>query len=191
MREPSLPHEARRLKARVHDAVLEMAEGRRAWPFILKRVADAEAAMTDSERRRNLIIGQDNHAITGILWEMENGRNTWEDLRDPVKAEIPEHLRDGLGAYLCEKLRPGSFLIAVLSNDLMGAIGRCDFSMSIASLRNLCQLIHTHFPSNCCGSKEAVEKWLGPSDEVVGAAREFFKNMDAEIVVKVLRELPD
>ena len=39
---------------------------------------------------------------------------------------LPEHIRGAMKRYIEDRLQPGGFLEAVLSNDLAGAFGRAD-----------------------------------------------------------------
>jgi hypothetical protein len=78
---------------------------------------------------------------------------------------IPLLIKSGIDRYVSEHTPVGSFLTAVLSNDLMGAIGHAD-NDSLAALREICSYIHWEIPAMCHGSKEVVENWL--SERVVG-----------------------
>lgn len=72
---------------------------------------------------------------------------------------LPETLKEGLIAYAEHKCPTGSFLKAVLSNDLFEAIGRADF-ISRDHLPVIADFIRNQLPRECWGSKEIVEKWL-------------------------------
>ena len=72
---------------------------------------------------------------------------------------IPEHLKAALDRYVNHKIRPGSFLEAVLSNDLFDAIGRAD-NVSRACLFDICKYVYNELPGDCWGSREIVERWL-------------------------------
>lgn len=66
---------------------------------------------------------------------------------------------DSLKLYQDHKIPTGSFLEAVLSNDLMGAMRRAD-EYSKMNLYNIVYYIYNEMPSNCWGSGEIVSKWL-------------------------------
>ena len=72
---------------------------------------------------------------------------------------IPGHMIGALRRYIDHGIEPGSFLTAVLSNDLMGAAGRADHAnwrllgVYAAYLHNMC-------PSGCYGSPESVAAWV-------------------------------
>jgi len=66
---------------------------------------------------------------------------------------------EALDNYVCHQIETGSFLRAVLENDLQEACARAD----IQNQKIICDIVHYCFneiPSTCWGSKEAVQKWL-------------------------------
>jgi hypothetical protein len=72
---------------------------------------------------------------------------------------VPEHLIEGLALYVAHGFRPGSFLEAVLANDLMDAVKRGDDD-SRAGLVALCIFIDNDLPALCHGSRERVAAWM-------------------------------
>lgn len=72
---------------------------------------------------------------------------------------IPEHTRAALDRYVNQRIFPGSFLIAVLSNDLFGAMAKADFQNQ-SCLRDICEYIYNELPSNCWGSHDLIYKWV-------------------------------
>jgi len=76
----------------------------------------------------------------------------------------PERFRGEFQRYLDNHIRPGHFLSAVLSNDLMGAMGRADLQSRI-QLHDICTFVYNHVPMCACGSKESFEKWLNMPEE--------------------------
>ena len=72
---------------------------------------------------------------------------------------IPEHTKDSIDLYVSHGCEPGSFLMAVLTNDLFGAVGRAD-EFNIRHLREICQYVYNDIPSVCWGSDEKVKKWM-------------------------------
>lgn len=72
---------------------------------------------------------------------------------------IPEHLLRGLNAYAHDGIPTGSFLRAVLENDLMMAVGRAD-PESLAALPAICAFVNYELPSACHGSPENVAAWI-------------------------------
>ena len=72
---------------------------------------------------------------------------------------IREDLYGALERYLNHGIMPGSFMTAVLENDLMESFGRADVSNS-ANLKNIVGYIYNNVPSNAWGSKERVKDYL-------------------------------
>ena len=84
-------------------------------------------------------------------------------LYEPYPAQcpknLPRHFYDSLKLYLELGCRPGHFLQAVLSNDLVAAVGRAD-DEAMASLRPIIQFVYCNIPSPCWGSPDKVQRWL-------------------------------
>jgi len=72
---------------------------------------------------------------------------------------IPQLTREALDRYVNDKIPIGGFLLAVLSNDLFGAIGQADRE-NRAALADICEYIYNELPGNCWGSKDIVWKWV-------------------------------
>ena len=70
-----------------------------------------------------------------------------------------EEIKATLGRYVKDKIPTGGFLEAVLSNDLVGAVGRAD-SENIQRIPEIVKYIYNNLPSNCWGDTETVTKWL-------------------------------
>lgn len=81
---------------------------------------------------------------------------------DLAAAGVPEHLHDGIVNYLVHRIPPGHFLGAVVSNDLVEAIGRADEN-SLRGLRAIVAFFYNDAPSTSWGSPVKVSAWLrGP-----------------------------
>lgn len=78
---------------------------------------------------------------------------------DATKYDVPEHLIDSLNRYAQQHTAMGSFLMSVVSNDLMEAMGRADIDNRY-KLFDICSYIYNELPGPCHGSKEKVEQWL-------------------------------
>jgi len=78
---------------------------------------------------------------------------------------VPEHLRAGLVRYVADGILPGSFLQAVLVNDLTQAVLRADPS-SLAGLSALVTLLVDHVPAVAWGSRTAVLAWTTTPDRL-------------------------
>ena len=72
---------------------------------------------------------------------------------------IPDTLTEGLERYLCDHIVPGSFLLAVLSNDLLEAVNRADED-SRRALSDLVVFLVNNAPAAAWGSPERVRIWL-------------------------------
>lgn len=90
----------------------------------------------------------------------ENIVNEVEYLQRLEKADVPEHLREGLVRYLVHRIQPGHFLTAVLENNLLQAVARGD-DVSLAGLPNLMRFLVNAAPGDASGSPETVREWLG------------------------------
>jgi hypothetical protein len=66
---------------------------------------------------------------------------------------------DAIDRYVTDGIPTGSFLEAVLSNDLMESFGRADMENRTA-LFEICGYIYNETPSGCHGSPENVRAWL-------------------------------
>lgn len=75
---------------------------------------------------------------------------------------------DSLERYLNNRIPCGSFLTAVLENNLCEAFGRADMFNS-ANMKNIVGYIYNHIPSNAWGSRAKVESWLNPNTSNEGA----------------------
>jgi hypothetical protein len=85
-----------------------------------------------------------------------------------TRCQVPETLHNGLVAYIADRQKPGGFLMAVLSNDLTGAMNRADLVCRLA-LNTLVIFLCNYVTATCWGSPAAVEAWLAdpaPAREV-------------------------
>ncbi len=83
--------------------------------------------------------------------DTEEARKLW--------AGIPGHCEPSMRAYLMRGQPVGSFLQAVLSNDLMDAAFRAD-SGNIAQLRTYALLLMGVFPDEAHGSRQKYNAWI-------------------------------
>lgn len=72
---------------------------------------------------------------------------------------IPPHLHDGLLRYVFDRIRTGSFLQAVLENDLVGASRRADPTSGYAATA-IATWLDTYAPDGSWGSRANVEAWI-------------------------------
>lgn len=70
-----------------------------------------------------------------------------------VAAQVPNHIRLSIDAYVMYGRPVGNFLQAVLANDLMDAMRRADF-FNRRMIYEICAYIHNAAPQACWGSRE-------------------------------------
>ena len=92
---------------------------------------------------------------------------------------IPRHTQYGLDSYVKDRQYPGSFLRALLENNLKNAVGYAD-DQNKENLVDIVIYCYNNIPSICWGSKEEVEAWL--------ERREDKEDSKDEIARKVLNE---
>ena len=73
--------------------------------------------------------------------------------------ELPPRIFEGIKDYVLNRHEKGSFIMAVLRNDLKGAIGQAD-DRSLLALRDIVRFVYNETPYDCQGSPEAVKEWL-------------------------------
>lgn len=84
------------------------------------------------------------------------------DMDDQIEARcarLPEYTRDALIDYLRYGLPPGSFLTAVLSNDLYEAVKRADDDNRRA-LADFVIILANYVPIDAWGSPDDVQAWI-------------------------------
>lgn len=72
---------------------------------------------------------------------------------------LPEHLRGGMKRYIENGIKPGSFLTAVICNDLVRTLGLAD-QTSVSCLMDIGNFFYNEAPGPCHGSKEKMDKWM-------------------------------
>lgn len=77
---------------------------------------------------------------------------------EAIRRLIPEHCREGMHDYIMNGIRPGGFLCAVLSNNLIDAFARAD-SINSARLEDYAKFLSNYAPQECYGSPETVDLW--------------------------------
>ena len=71
---------------------------------------------------------------------------------------LPKGLQGGMQRYLEQGLAPGSFLTAVLENNLFDAVMRAD-STNLSFLPDIVKWLHWEVPMECNGSRVLVDAW--------------------------------
>lgn len=72
---------------------------------------------------------------------------------------LPESAKGTMQRYIEHGIEPGSFLMAVLSNDLRGACERAD-SQNKHLLFEYVQWLYNYAPQGCWGDRATVSTWL-------------------------------
>ena len=73
--------------------------------------------------------------------------------------DVPATTAVGLVNYILEGIPSGHFLEAVLSNDLMKAMSRADFT-NRRFLHNTCIFLFNHAPARCYGTPRIYKEWV-------------------------------
>lgn len=71
----------------------------------------------------------------------------------------PEHSRNSLQRYIENGKDPGSFLLAVLSNDLFAAMGFAD-DINRYQIFDICKFLYNEAPGQSWGNGGLVTKWI-------------------------------
>ena len=74
------------------------------------------------------------------------------------KYGIPAEMHGGIVRYFENGIAPGSFLCAVIDNDLREAVARAD-DTNLYLLRNYMQWFYNHAPSSSWGYPGAADEW--------------------------------
>ena len=74
--------------------------------------------------------------------------------------DAPVHILDSINRFVEHGLEPGSFVKAVLSNDLVGAFNAAD-TASLRGLQDILRYCRWKIPGTCWGSPEKVKNWQG------------------------------
>lgn len=72
---------------------------------------------------------------------------------------LPEYMRDGTRDYIEHGVRPGSFLTAVICNDLFKAVVRADY-INKSWLKDWCLFFYHESPPDCYGSEQVMGAWI-------------------------------
>lgn len=78
---------------------------------------------------------------------------------------IPERMMGGIERYLEHGIEPGSFLTAVIHNNLAEAVG-CADEENMANLPAYVAFFHNEAPSTSWGSEERMQQWIKARREV-------------------------
>ena len=93
--------------------------------------------------------------------------------------DMTEQSKESMYNYFVHGLEPGSFMTAVLSNDLFGAASRADF-VNRKLLYGYTLWLMNYAPYQSYGSPEAVQGWLNKN--------EYFQQFQKELVAERLAQ---
>jgi hypothetical protein len=91
--------------------------------------------------------------------QVEHYRKLKEERENKMDNFIPENTKRTIDDYVSKKYPPGSFVYAVLCNNLSEAIGNAD-EVNAQHIRGIVCYVYNKIPSNVWGSKEKVDKHL-------------------------------
>lgn len=72
---------------------------------------------------------------------------------------VPEHMKEAIANYITNGWEPGSFMFAVLTNDLAGAVVRADY-LNRQALSDIVAWLMEYAPADCWGNRRIVEEWM-------------------------------
>lgn len=72
---------------------------------------------------------------------------------------LPGHIREGVKRYIEKGIEPGSFLTAIICNDLKESFGRAD-ETNRARMFDIVGFFYNEAPSRCWGSQETMNRWM-------------------------------
>lgn len=93
------------------------------------------------------------------------------DIRELIEGGrylVPPYMWDAVEGYFIHRYSPGNFMTALLSNDLMEAMGRAD-DTNAANMRRWCQFLYNYAPAGSYGSPERFSAWLSPASAEAAA----------------------
>ena len=72
---------------------------------------------------------------------------------------VSDTVRGALDRYVQQGIPTGSFLRAVLANNLMEAFERAD-DQNVRNLFHICAYVYNELPMACRGSEKVVDAWI-------------------------------
>lgn len=72
---------------------------------------------------------------------------------------LPEHMQEAARNYIENGIKPGSFLTAVLENNLVKAYCYAD-GINLLAMHDWATWLYNDVPGNAWGSRNKVEAWL-------------------------------
>lgn len=78
--------------------------------------------------------------------------------------QVPRRMWDSIDRYVIHHARPGSFLTAIICNNLKEAVMFAD-EENMQNIPAYVNYFYNHAPANCWGSKKIMDKWLEGRDD--------------------------
>lgn len=72
---------------------------------------------------------------------------------------VPEHIRDAIRLYIDRGIPPGSFVEAVICNNLKDTFGKADIE-NRHHIRTIVAWFYWNAPAGCWGSVERYKDWI-------------------------------
>ena len=85
-------------------------------------------------------------------------RAAYPDTAEPIDM-LPPYMHDGVALWITRGIEPGSFLSAVINNNLRGAVMRAD-DFNRDMLREWVGFFYNYAPSQCWGSQDKAREWM-------------------------------
>jgi hypothetical protein len=82
---------------------------------------------------------------------------------DPIEIDwslIPRRRREELARYIVNGVKPGRYLMAIVSNDLEDAYQQAIDKKEWKRVRNYMKFLYEFTPCGCWGSADYVDKWI-------------------------------
>lgn len=93
-----------------------------------------------------------------------------ESIQDMIisgsKYRMKQSTYEGIRRYVDDRIKPGSFITAVLSNNLRDSFGKGD-QENRDTLFEIVRYLYWEVPGDCWGSHERVSEWLGEVEVTV------------------------
>jgi len=80
-------------------------------------------------------------------------------MRDINYELLPDYMREGMKLYIEDGIMPGSFLQAVICNDLVGSFAKAD-DVNIEHMKDYANFLYNEMPMDAWGSRGKMEKWV-------------------------------
>jgi len=98
--------------------------------------------------------------------------------------DVPEHTCEALENYFFHGYEPGSFVVAVLTNDLVRACTSCDH-VNREHIVDIVKWVMHKAPSGSWGSEQRVLNWIKDTD---GRRTEFVEAWEKRAMWEALQE---